>query len=77
MSSKEKILKVDRYEVELNPRTHKVEYYAICGKKKISLPPAFADMYTEEYLEIMEVFSDRPEVLGIESSPYWAPRRTS
>lgn len=70
-------LKVDRYEMEFDPKTRTVRHFAICGKKRIEMPSHFADMYTDDYLLIESAHSDMPEVLDLPSADYWSPRRTA
>lgn len=81
-------MKIDRYEIQYNPAIREQEYYAVAGKKKIPMPAAFSDMYTDDYLEISEVKNLMPEVYGIpydkdengddlDYAIYYVPRRTA
>ena len=54
-----------------------MNFYAIAGKKRILMPDAFKEMYTDDYLEIELTHSERPEVHGIETNDYYIPKRTA
>lgn len=70
-------MKIDSYEITYNKKLGKVEFFAVAGKKKYQMPEAFKDMYTDDYLEIEQVHSERPEVHGIETNDYYIPKRTA
>lgn len=70
-------MKIDGYDVAYNKQLGKVEFFAIAGKKKYPMPDAFKDMYTDDYLEIEQVHSERPEVLDIATNDYYIPKRTA
>lgn len=70
-------MKIDGYEITYNKQLRHEEYFAIAGKKRIQMPEAFKDMYTDDYLEIELVHSERPEVHGIETDDYYIPKRTA
>lgn len=71
------IIKIDRYDVEIDPHDgRRTIVYAIAGKKKFRMPDAFREMYTNEYLAIQEQTPERPELFE-ETGPYYIPRRTS
>lgn len=70
-------MKIDGYDVAYNKQLGKVEFFAIAGKKKYLMPDAFKDMYTDDYLEIEQVHSERPEVLDIATNDYYIPKRTA
>lgn len=70
-------MKIEGYEITYNKQLGKVEFFAVAGKKKYPMPEAFKDMYTDDYLEIELVHSERPEVHGIETNDYYIPKRTA
>lgn len=70
-------MNVDRYEIKYNSDTRSEEYYAVCGKKKILMPSAFKEMYTNDYLEIEKVHFDRPELYDMTENDFYIPRRTA
>lgn len=70
-------MKVDRYEIKYNPNIGEEEYYAVCGKKKIPMPKAFKEMYTDDYLEIEKAHFERPELYDMTDNDFYIPRRTA
>lgn len=68
-------MRIDKYEPVYEHG--KVNFYAIAGKKRILMPEAFKEMYTDDYLEIELVHSERPEVHGIDTDDYYIPKRTA
>ena len=41
------------------------------------MPEAFAEMYTDDYLEISKTSSPMPEVLDLPEGEFYIPRRTA
>lgn len=68
-------MKIDGYKAEIEHG--EIVYYAIAGKKRIRMPNAFKDMYTDDYLEIEEVRYERPELFDLQDHVCYVPRRTS
>lgn len=68
-------MKIDKYESVVEKG--EVAFYAVIGKKKIRMPDAFKDMYTDDYLCIEEVEFKMPEVFGLSETKSYIPRRTS
>ena len=67
-------IRIDRYETVLE--NGNIAYYAIAGKKKYPMPPAFKDMYNDSHLAIREAHNDRPEMFGIDTTDYYIPLYT-
>lgn len=67
-NGKETIIKIDRYEPEIEKGA--IVYYAIAGKKKYKMPDAYKDMYNENYLAITERTLDMPELFDVEGRHY-------
>lgn len=68
-------MKIDRYESVVE--NGEVAFYAVLGKKRIRMPDAFKEMYTNDYLDIQEVEFKMPEIFGLSDSKSYIPRRTS
>ncbi len=62
------IIKIERYEPVIE--TGKIVYYAIAGKKRIKMPDAYKEMYTDEYLAIEERTLNIPELYDVEGTHY-------
>lgn len=70
-------MKIDGYEITYNSELHKEEYFAVIGKKRILMPDAFKEMYTDDYREIELVRMDLPEIFGMDEHEFYIPRRTA
>lgn len=68
-------MKIDKYETIIE--NGNIAFYAVIGKKKIRMPDAFKEMYTDDYLDIQEVEFKMPEVFGLSDPKSYIPRRTS
>ena len=69
-------MKLKKYEARVE--NGRVVHYAITVKgEKIRMPEAFAEMYTDDYLEISKPTSDMPEVLDLPEGEFYIPRRTT
>ena len=53
-----------------------VTYAVTKTNKRIQMPEAFSDMYTDDYLAIEQVHSECPEVLGLTEADYHIPLYT-
>ena len=67
-------IRIDRYETVLENGT--IAYYAVSGKKRYPMPPAFKDMYNDSHLAIRQTHSERPEMFCIDTSEYYIPLYT-
>ena len=67
-------IRIDRYETVLE--NGNIAYYAVAGKKRYPMPPAFKDMYNDSHLAIREAHNDRPEMFGIDTTDYYIPLYT-
>lgn len=69
-------MKLKKYEARVE--NGRVVHYAITVKgEEIRMPEAFAEMYTDDYLEISKTSSPMPEVLGLPEGEFYIPRRTA
>ena len=69
-------MKLKKYEARVE--NGRVAHYAITVKgEEIRMPDAFAEMYTDDYLEISKTTSDMPEVLDLPEGEFYIPRRTA
>lgn len=68
-------MKIDKYDSVVEKGVP--VFYAVIGKKRIRMPDAFKDMYTDDYLCIEEAEFKMPEVFGLSESKAYIPRRTS
>ena len=69
-----KIIKIDRYETVLE--NGEIRYYAIAGKKRYPMIPAYKDLYDDAHLAIAERTLERPELFEAPATHY-IPLRTA
>ena len=75
---KRRDIELERYEVRFDTKLRRERYYAIDKEgNEYEMPPAFKEMYTDDYLQIRETSSEMPEVYDLPEGNFWIPIRTA